>query len=118
MNTAQRILLRVLEHPANFINNNLAKRAGVLGRIGRFWSIGAREYGVHPSTKFLKYLNVKYLFFIKYYFARQSLSKTFFQKQNYINGYFFYFRLTHYVMGSLLLILPFVLLDLQYYERK
>ena len=118
MNTVQRLMLRVLEHPANFINNNLAKRSGLLGRIGRFWSIGAREYGVHPSTKFLKFVNMKYLFLVRFFFSKNTVSKTFLQKQNYINGYFFLHRAIFYLYGFVCLAMPFVLINLKYYRRN
>ena len=118
MNPAQRLLLRVLQGPANFINNNLAKRPGFLGRVGRFWSIGAREYGVHSSTKLLKYLNGTYLIFLKYFFARQTLTKSLVMKQNIIQGYFAGLRIMYLIFGFALLYFPFVLTDFREYGRK
>ena len=118
MNPAQRLLLRVLQGPANFINNNLAKRPGVLGRIGRFWSLGAREYGVHTTSKFIKYLNGSYLIVLKYFFARQTFTKSVFMKHNYVNGYFAGLRFMYLIFGFSFLYLPFVLLDFGEYDRK
>ena len=118
MNTAQRFMLRALEHPANFINNNLAKRAGLLGRIGRFWSIGSREYGSHTTTKILRYININYLFLVRHFFSKNSASKTFIQKQNYINGYFFLYRFGYYFHGFSCLLIPFFMLDFKYYTRN
>jgi hypothetical protein len=40
----------------------MAKRSGLLGKIGRFFIIGPREYGVHPTTKLFIFLNRRYLY--------------------------------------------------------
>ena len=31
--------------------------SGLVGRFGRFWQFGLREYGQHTSTKFLRMVN-------------------------------------------------------------
>ena len=118
MNPTQKLLLRLLRGPANFINNNLAKRPGVLGRIGRFWAIGSREYGAHTSTKFLKSINNIYLKAVKYMFSRQTFSKSFFGRQNYANGYFAVLRLYYILLNFTLLAIPFCAIEFMDYERK
>jgi hypothetical protein len=118
MNPAQRLFLRAAQVPGNFINNNLGKRSGMLGRIARFWAVGARDYGVHPSSKFLKLLNTHLVFSIKFFFARQSPNKTFFGRQNYVNGYFFLLRNMYPILGFTLLSLPFFVFDFFKYSRK
>ena len=118
MNPAQRLILRVLYGPANFINNNLAKRPGLFGRIGRFWSFGIREYGVHPTSKMLRFLNSKYMYCIHLIFSRQPLIKTLNMKHNQVNGYFSGLRIVYYFYGYVLLSMPFVLLSLHHYKRE
>jgi len=44
------------------INEKLAKRSGILGKFGRFFLIGPREFGVHPTTKIFIFANRRYLY--------------------------------------------------------
>ena len=118
MNPIQRVFLRVLQGPANFMNNNLSKRAGLVGRLSRFWAIGLRDYGVHPSSKLLKSMNAQYLMALKFLFGRQSPMKTLHGKQNYINGYMAMFRAINYIFGFALLSIPFYLPNFFDYKRK
>ena len=118
MNPAQRLFLRIAQVPGNFINNNLGQRSGMIGRIARFWAIGARDYGVHPSTKYLKVLNTQLLFGIKMLFARQSSNKTLFGRQNYVNGYIFLLRNVWPILGFGLLLFPFYNFRFSEYSRK
>lgn len=61
MNYIQRAWLYVLK-PVNYlINEKLANKSGILGRIGRFWSLGPREFGYHPTSKFLAYFNANFV---------------------------------------------------------
>mmetsp|Transcript_66009 Transcript_66009/g.76682 ORF Transcript_66009/g.76682 Transcript_66009/m.76682 type:complete len:212 (+) Transcript_66009:26-661(+) len=61
MNPIQKAWLQILSPFAYVINEKLAKRSGVLGKIGKFFIIGPRQYGVHPFNKLLIYLNRKYI---------------------------------------------------------
>jgi hypothetical protein len=40
----------------------MAKRGGILGKVGRFFVIGPREYGMHPTNKLFIFLNRRYLY--------------------------------------------------------
>ena len=57
MNYIQRAWLVALKPITTLVNEKLAKKTGILGRIGRFYSFGPREFGYHPSNKFLAYVN-------------------------------------------------------------
>jgi hypothetical protein len=57
MNLIQKAWLVVLRPVAGFVNEKLAKKSGLLGRIGRFYAFGPREFGYHPSNKLLAYVN-------------------------------------------------------------
>ena len=118
MNPIQRMMLRVFSAPAHFVNYNLARREGLLGRIGRFWSFGVREYGMHPTTKILKLMNSNYIQLIKYTFSRQTYMRTILQKQNSINGYAAANRFFNYLHMVVLIALPFVCIDWLEYKRK
>ena len=57
MNYIQRAWLTALKPLAHFVNDKLAKKTGLIGRIGRFYAFGPREYGFHPSNKLFGYVN-------------------------------------------------------------
>jgi len=57
MNYIQRAWLTALRPLTSFVNEKLAKKSGMLGRIGRFYAFGPREYGYHPSSRLLAYGN-------------------------------------------------------------
>ena len=118
MNYIQRGWMRVLAGPANFINNNLAKREGLIGRAGRFWAMGSRQNGYHVSTRVVQYFNKLYLYTLYQFFSRQPMMKTFMMKNNYMNGYFTFLRLMDYAMGWIMLMIPFFLLNRRRYDRN
>ena len=60
MNPSQKAWLRVLSPVAFVINEKLAKRSGLFGRIGKFFMIGPREFGHHPLNKAFIFLNRRY----------------------------------------------------------
>lgn len=62
MNPIQKAWLKLLSPVSGFVNEKLAKRSGILGRLGRFFLIGPREYGVHPINKMFIYINRRILF--------------------------------------------------------
>jgi hypothetical protein len=57
MNYIQRAWLVALRPVTGFVNEKLAKKTGMLGRIGRFYAFGPREFGYHPTNKLLAYVN-------------------------------------------------------------
>lgn len=57
MNYIQRAWLQVLRPVAYLVNDKLAKKSGLLGKIGRFYSFGPREFGYHPSSRFMAMMN-------------------------------------------------------------
>ena len=62
MNPIQKAWLKVLAPVSYLMNDKLAKRSGLLGKIGRFFLIGPREYGMHPTTRAFIFVNRKYLY--------------------------------------------------------
>jgi len=75
MNPIQKIWLRVLSPVAYVINEKLAKRSGLLGRIGKFWMIGPREYGSHPFNKMLIFVNRRWMAAAAWALHRYSVIK-------------------------------------------
>ena len=57
MNFIQRAWLVALRPVSSFVNDKLAKKSGILGRIGRFYAFGPREFGYHPTNRFMAYAN-------------------------------------------------------------
>lgn len=57
MNHLQKAWLKVLGPVVPLINDKLAKRSGILGKIGKFWAIGPRQFGYHPTSKWLAMMN-------------------------------------------------------------
>ena len=62
MNPIQKAWLKLLAPVSFIINEKMAKRSGLLGKIGRFFLIGPREYGMHPTTRGLIFANRKLLY--------------------------------------------------------
>ena len=54
----------------------MAKRSGLVGRIGKFFMIGPREYGTHPINKMFIFLNRRYMFASAFLLHRYSFFKT------------------------------------------
>jgi hypothetical protein len=57
MNIIQKAWLVALRPVSSFVNEKLAQKSGLLGRIGRFYAFGPREFGYHPTSKLLAYIN-------------------------------------------------------------
>ena len=57
MNFIQRAWLVALRPVTAFVNEKLAKKSGILGRIGRFYAFGPREFGYHTTNRFLAFAN-------------------------------------------------------------
>ena len=62
MNPIQKAWLKILTPLAYLINEKMAKKSGILGKFGRFFLIGPREFGVHPTTRAFIFVNRKYLY--------------------------------------------------------
>ena len=57
MNFIQRAWLVALRPITTFVNESVAKKSGLIGRIGRFYAFGPREFGYHPTNRLLAYVN-------------------------------------------------------------
>lgn len=75
MNPIQKAWLKILSPFSYIVNEKLAKRPGLIGKIGKFFMIGPREFGYHPSNKIfilINYMNLQNLAFVGH---RYSLLK-------------------------------------------
>ena len=75
MNYIQRAWLVVLRPLTTFVNEKLAKKSGLLGRFGRFYAFGPREFGYHPTNKLLAYINHIVVFNMGLLFHKYSVVK-------------------------------------------
>ena len=75
MNYIQRAWLVALRPVSAFVNGKLAKKSGLLGRIGRFYAFGPREFGYHPTNKLLAYVNQIIVTNMGYLFHKYSFVK-------------------------------------------
>ena len=75
MNFIQRAWLVALRPVSSFVNEKLAHKSGVLGRIGRFYAFGPREFGYHPTTKLLAYANHIVVSNMAFLFHKYSMVK-------------------------------------------
>ena len=75
MNYIQRAWLTVLRPVTGFVNEKLSKKSGFLGRIGRFYSFGPREFGYHPSNKLFAYVNYLIVDNLAIHFHKYSMVK-------------------------------------------
>ena len=57
MNYIQRGWLKVLNPIVTLVNDKLATRSGFLGKIGRFFAFGPRQFGYHPINKYFAVAN-------------------------------------------------------------
>lgn len=57
MNPIQKAMMMTMSPLMNAFNTKIATRSGLVGRFGKFFKFGNREYGSHTSTNVLKYLN-------------------------------------------------------------
>jgi hypothetical protein len=75
MNFIQRAWLVALRPLTSFVNEKLAKKSGIFGRIGRFYTFGPREFGYHPSNKLLAYANSLVVANMGFLFHKYSMIK-------------------------------------------
>lgn len=57
MNPIQKAWLIALRPVISLVNDKLAKKTGILGRIGKFYSFGPRQFGFHPINRGIALLN-------------------------------------------------------------
>ena len=57
MNPIQKGWLKVLSPVITLVNDKLAKRSGMVGKLAKFFSFGPRQFGFHPINKFIAVWN-------------------------------------------------------------
>ena len=77
MNQIQKAWLKVLQPVIYIMNEKLATRGGLVGRFGRFFQFGPREYGYHPSNRMFILINRRLLTVQAFFCHRYSYFKTF-----------------------------------------
>lgn len=117
MNPIQRVWLRILKVPGQFINNNLALRPGFLGKLGKMMRIGSRQHSNHTTSKVFKYFNAQLVDFIGYFFGKELYAKTVHGRANYQSGYMAAARFSYLFTGFGFVLMPFLLIGFEY-ERK
>jgi hypothetical protein len=75
MNYIQRAWLVALRPVITLVNDKMAKRSGFIGKIGRFFAFGPRQYGFHTTNKILLACNRLTLAAIPFFTARYSVIK-------------------------------------------
>jgi hypothetical protein len=75
MNPLQKAWLIVLRPVVSLVNDKLAKKSGILGRIGKFYSFGPRQFGFHPINRMIAHFNHSYVSFLGFTLHRYSLVK-------------------------------------------
>lgn len=83
MNPIQKTWLKTSRPLMEAFNNKLGSRGGMIGRFGRFFAFGVRNYGVHPTARLAKWLNEQYLQLFAFHFRNYPLWKTFTQNNAY-----------------------------------
>lgn len=75
MNPIQKAWLKVLSPVVTLVNEKMAKRSGLIGKFGRFFAFGPRQFGYHPINKFLAMTNLILLQSIPMCMHRYSVIK-------------------------------------------
>lgn len=75
MNIIQKAWLVALRPLSSFVNEKLAQKSGLIGRIGRFYAFGPREFGYHPSSKLVAYVNHIVVSNMAFLFHKYSMVK-------------------------------------------
>lgn len=57
MNPIQKAWLKVLSPVVTLVNDKLAKRSGMVGKMARFFAFGPRQFGFHPINKAISLAN-------------------------------------------------------------
>ena len=118
MNPIQRFYLKMFSPVGNFMKDNLAKRGSIFTKFANFFAIGSREYGVHPTTNILKYLNSLLIQHIKVLWTHERASKTIWGNGNYSAGYWSLLRVFNYLFGTVFLFAPYYLCGITTYDRN
>ena len=57
MNPLQKAWLVALKPVVTFVNEKMATRSGIVGKLGRFFSFGPRQFGYHPINRLIFFAN-------------------------------------------------------------
>lgn len=57
MNHIQRGWLKILSPVVTLVNDKMATRSGLIGKLGRFFAFGPRQFGYHPINRYLAFAN-------------------------------------------------------------
>lgn len=76
MNFMQKAWLKVLTPVSYVVNEKMATRPGMIGRFGRFFAIGPREYGAHSFNNMMGYLNAEMMYMLQMSFHRSPMMRS------------------------------------------
>ena len=57
MNPIQKLWLKALSPVVTLVNEKMAKRSGLIGKFGRFFAFGPRQFGYHPINRYFAVIN-------------------------------------------------------------
>jgi hypothetical protein len=75
MNHLQKAWLKALGPVVTLVNDKMAKRSGLIGKLGKFFAFGPRQFGYHPINRYLALINRIYLQSIPLALHRYSFIK-------------------------------------------
>lgn len=75
MNHLQKAWLKALGPVVTLVNDKMAKRSGLIGKLGKFFAFGPRQFGYHPINRYLALINRVYLQSIPLALHRYSFIK-------------------------------------------
>lgn len=84
----------------------------MVGRLGRFFYFGAREYGVHPTSKILRFVNNMALYTFANMLDKYALSRTISGRGVYTLRHFGIVRGYLIVVAGAVFLVPFITPDL------
>ena len=77
MNPIQKGLMMATKPFLEFFNNKIAARPGIIGRFGKFYQFGLREYGSHTTTKMFRFYNRCVMTFFSDILSNEAFHKSF-----------------------------------------
>ena len=75
MNPIQKLWLKALNPVVTLVNEKMATRSGLIGKFGRFFAFGPRQFGYHPFNRYLAVINRVFLQSIPFALHRYSFVK-------------------------------------------
>ena len=118
MNMIQRAWIKVLSPVVYLVNGVLAKKGGVIGKFGRFFEFGPRNYGTHTFNNYLKFLNHTFLMMMSGLNHNYSVLRMYGGKMHSAYRPFGLYNLIPQFTFFFIMMLPFAMLERQKAENN